>query len=206
VVAEEVGNKETSQTSQATRSAYNEIKIIELFGKEDPSININMEFLGLDLSKVPTQNMNDTKVFIIPFLYVIFTFINIKMTTKLSETAESKKKKEEEKLREEEEKAKKVAEKAKKKEFERELKKADKDAKAMIKTEVTEELEQKQQDDMPDVTGMTKGMNYLMPLLSISIAIVAPLGLSLYWLVSIILQLLERIAINAASKINEKEA
>ena len=59
---------------------------------------------------------------------------------------------------------------------------------------------------MPDVTGMTKGMNYLMPLLSISIAMVAPLGLSLYWLVSSSLQLLERVAINAASKINEKEA
>ncbi len=43
---------------------------------------INMEFLGLDLSKVPTQSLNDWKVYVIPGLYVITSFISIRITSK----------------------------------------------------------------------------------------------------------------------------
>ena len=41
----------------------------------------------------------------------------------------------------------------------------------------------------------------MMPIMSIMIAIIAPLGLALYWLVSNILMIIERLIIN---KINEK--
>ena len=46
-------------------------------------LNINMDFLGLDLSKVPNENLNDYKVYIIPLLYVISSFISIKLTTNM---------------------------------------------------------------------------------------------------------------------------
>ncbi len=42
---------------------------------------INMEFLGLDLSKVPTESLNDWRVYIIPILYVITSFVSIKINT-----------------------------------------------------------------------------------------------------------------------------
>ena len=43
---------------------------------------------------------------------------------------------------------------------------------------------------------MTNNMNYMMPIMSISISLIAPLGLSLYWLVSNILQLAEKFVID----------
>ena len=43
---------------------------------------------------------------------------------------------------------------------------------------------------------MNKSMSYMMPIMSISIAAIAPLGLALYWLVSNILMILERLIIN----------
>ena len=50
---------------------------------------------------------------------------------------------------------------------------------------------------------MTKSMNTMMPFMSIVIAIIAPLGLSLYWLVSNILQLFEKIIVDKV--MNKKE-
>ena len=47
---------------------------------------------------------------------------------------------------------------------------------------------------------MTKSMSYMMPIMSISIAFIAPLGLALYWLVSNLLMTIERIAIELFSK------
>ena len=41
-----------------------------------------------------------------------------------------------------------------------------------------------------------KSMSLVMPIMSISISMVAPLGLALYWLVSNVLMILERIIIN----------
>lgn len=119
-------------------------------------LRINMEFLGLDLSKVPTQSLNDWKVYIIPVLYVITSFISIRITTK---TQMSKSKNEEEKA---------------------------------------PELESMEQ--------MNKSMSYMMPIMSISIAVIAPLGLALYWLVSNILMIVERLVINKfMSSKEEKE-
>ena len=43
---------------------------------------------------------------------------------------------------------------------------------------------------------MNKSMSYMMPIMSISIAAIAPLGLALYWLVSNILMIFERLIIN----------
>lgn len=152
-------------TESGETSSYPEIKIIEKKASEDEHVYINMDFLGLDLSKVPMQNLSDIKVLIIPILYVITTFINIKIMTNLN-NAKSKN--------------------------------TDKKAITDGKNEDTME------EQLQSMQQMTNSMNYMMPIMSIAIAIIAPLGLSLYWLVKNILQLLERLLLNKF--MNKEEA
>lgn len=134
---------EISAENDGKISNYYEIEIIQKKAAQDENIKVNMDFLGLDLSKVPSQNMTDIKVYIIPILYVISSIFSIKMTTG----------------------------KTKKKE--------------------------QNGSSEPDMTQqMNKSMSYMMPIMAVSIAFVAPLGLALYWLISNILMILERIVIN----------
>ena len=42
---------------------------------------------------------------------------------------------------------------------------------------------------------MSKSMSYMMPIMTLSIAFIAPLGLALYWLVSNVLMIGERVII-----------
>ena len=51
---------------------------------------------------------------------------------------------------------------------------------------------------------MTKQMNIMMPLMSVSIALIAPLGLALYWLVSNLLMIVERLVLNKVLKDEEE--
>lgn len=118
---------------------------------------INMEFLSLDLSKVPTQSLNDWKVYVIPGLYVITSFISIRITTK------SQKK----------------------------MQELNKSKNIVVDGDKPEEL-----DQMENMQQMSNSMMYMMPIMSITIAAVAPLGLALYWLVSNILMIVERVAID----------
>ena len=152
-------------TESGETSSYPESKIIEKKASEDENVYINMDFLGLDLSKVPMQNLSDIKVLIIPILYVITTFINIKIMTNLN-NAKSKN--------------------------------TDKKAITDGKNEDTME------EQLQSMQQMTNSMNYMMPIMSIAIAVIAPLGLSLYWLVKNILQLLERLLLNKF--MNKEEA
>ncbi|HJJ10793.1 MAG TPA: YidC/Oxa1 family membrane protein insertase [Clostridiaceae bacterium] len=134
---------EISAENDGKISNYYEIEIIQKKAAQDENIKVNMDFLGLDLSKVPSQNMTDIKVYIIPILYVISSIFSIKMTTG--------------------------------------------------KTNKKEQNGSSQ----PDMTQqMNKSMSYMMPIMAVSIAFVAPLGLALYWLISNILMILERIVIN----------
>lgn len=159
--------QEITESNQS--SNYMEIRIIELKSQDDDRVYLNMNFLGLDLSKVPMQNWKDPKVFIVPVLYIITTFINIKISTNMTS---GKKKKEDNK----------------------EVEVVDKDKK-----------EETQEDQLESMQQMTKSMNYMMPIMSIAIALIAPLGLSLYWFVSNTLQLVERFAINFFMKKKENE-
>ncbi len=124
---------------------------------------VNMNFLGLDLSKVPTQDLTDIKVLIIPVLYVISSFISIRMST----NSTNKKKKE----------------------------KLIGDGKNNSEPEEYDPMEQ-----------ANKSMSWFMPIMSISIACIAPLGLALYWLMNNILMILERIILNKILKVNKEEA
>lgn len=62
-------------------SNYSEIEIIQKKSEQNDDIKINMNFMGLDLSKVPSQNLKDFTVYIIPILYVISSVFSIKLTT-----------------------------------------------------------------------------------------------------------------------------
>ncbi len=72
----------TEETGAALR--YEEIAIIKEKSDEDSNVSLNMNFLGLDLSDVPTQNSSDLKVYIIPTLYVLTSVISTKLTTSLN--------------------------------------------------------------------------------------------------------------------------
>ena len=156
------------------KSSYREIAVISYKGNEDSRVYLNMNFLGLDLTKVPMQNLKDLKVYIIPVLYIITMFVNIKINTRLMKTKEQLDK-------EKEEKAKKKLEATNKDDENKDDEKFDAEVVA---------------DELPDMQSMTKSMNYMMPIMSIFIGIIAPLGLSLYWLLSNVLNTVERLAIS----------
>lgn len=170
---------EQIKTEDGKASAYPEIQIIQTKSAEDSEVAINMDFLGLDLSKVPNQNLKDITVYIIPVLYVITSFVSIKMTNNMQDKAKEKKKADKEK---------KAAEN-----------KENDEEKALISEE-----EAKSEEAMEAMQDMTKSMNYMIPIMSITIAFIAPLGLALYWLVSNIAMIIERIIINKISE-NKKE-
>lgn len=104
IPAEEIG-KYTTQLQEAgklTSNVYPEIDIIreqqwlKEKNPEDPNIDriaMQMNFLGLDLSKVPQQNMTDYTVYIIPVLYILSSFISIRMTTAMQQKQNKEKQK-----------------------------------------------------------------------------------------------------------------
>ena len=149
-------------------AAYPEIQVIQRKADANEAVNINMDFFGLDLSKVPNQNIKDYTVYIIPLLYVITSFISIKITN-------NKKKKE--KLPQIEEKT---------------------------GSRENDPAADKKEESLEAMQEMTNSMNYMIPIMSISIAFIAPLGLALYWLMSNILIIIERLVIDKIIKNKEE--
>ena len=166
---QEDGGKTVSQV-------YPEIDIIREYNwlkeknPEDEYIdraNLQMNFLGLDLSKIPQQNMTDYTVYIIPVLYILSSFISIKMTTAMQNKNKKDKEKED----------------------------------VQIDGNTGKELvPQEEENEMDAVMQTNKMMSWMMPIMSISIAFVAPLGLALYWLVSNILMIIERLVLDKIIK------
>lgn len=137
-------NVENREELEKKREEYNQLRI-------------NMNFLGIDLSKVPTQSLNDWKVYIIPVLYVLTSFASIKLTTATQNKNKKKK------------------------------------AEVVVNDG---EPKEEEPDPMEQMQAMNKSMNYMLPVMSVMIAIIAPLGLALYWLMSNILMIIERLVIN----------
>lgn len=166
---EVIKNYTTEITESGESSSYPEIKIIETKSNDDANVSINMNFLGLDLSKVPMQNYKDVKVFIIPTLYVLLTFVNIKIMNNMT-------------------------------------KKKDKNSSKVKALEKGKDDEaEKEESEMESMQNMTNSMNWMIPIMSVAVALIAPLGLSLYWLVSNILQLGERLILDLIANKKEKE-
>ncbi|MCI8384653.1 MAG: YidC/Oxa1 family membrane protein insertase [Clostridia bacterium] len=163
--------EQLKEEGKEVSSAYPEIDLIREYNwlkeknPEDANIeklNLQMNFLGLDLSKIPQQNMNDYTVYIIPILYILSSFISIRLTTAM-QTKQNQKKKE-----------------------------------AVIDGETGEEV--KEENEMDAVMQTNKMMSWMMPIMSISIAFIAPLGLALYWLISNVLMILERVVLDRVIK------
>ena len=153
---------EISENSE-TRDAYPEISIIREKGAEDERVYINMEFLGLDLSSIPSKDFSDWKTYVIPVLYVITTFASMKITTSMQKQKEKEKK------------------------------------------AISEDGEKKEED--VDVMAQTsKNMTYMMPIIAVSISLIAPLGLALYWLTNNILMIAERLVLNKVIVDKEEES
>ena len=150
---EEIKQNESGETNQ---TMYPEIEIIKEKGSQDERVNINMEFLGLDLSSVPISNLSDFRVYIIPVLYVISSFISIR----ISNTVTNKNKKEQ---------------------------------------------EGEEPSEMEAILQANKSMMYIMPIMSVSISMVAPLGLALYWLISNVLMVVEKLILNKVMDSKEEE-
>ncbi len=152
--------------------SYSEIDIIrevdylkEKFPEDEnlEKINLNMNFCGLDLSKIPQQNLGDWTVYIIPVLYIISTFISMRITTSMQ----------------------------------------NKDKKKDEVIDITENKGEKEEErnEMEDAMAQSnKMMSWMMPIMSVSISLVAPLGLALYWLVNNILMIGERLVLNKIIK------
>lgn len=150
---------------------YIEIAIIKSLGKTKKDVSLNMDFLGLDLSDVPSKNYNNPKVFIIPVLYVSTSILSMKLNTAMME---DKKKKDEKN---------KVVE-------------ANKEDEKLVKVD-------KNSEEEDAMASMSKSMRYMMPIMTVSIALIAPLGLALYWFVSNLLMILERLFVNKFVKEEE---
>lgn len=150
---------------EGNNSGYAEIEIINRFGNQDERVHLNMEFLGLDLSKVPSSSLNDWKVYIIPVLYVISSIFSIKLTNNFNKKKDNKK----------------------------------------AITDGNEVAVKEEPNELEAMEAMNKNMMYMMPLMSVFIAFIAPLGLALYWFISNILIIIEKIIIDVVIKHKEEK-
>ena len=161
-----INDYKTQLQQEGNNQTYAEIAIINRFGAEDERVRLNMDFLGLDLSKVPSSNLNDWTVYIIPLLYVISSVASIKLTNNIN------------------------------------MKKKDK-KKAI--TDGTEVLPAEEPSELEAMEAMNKNMMYMLPLMSVFIAFIAPLGLALYWFISNVLMIIERLIIDAVMRHKEEK-
>lgn len=155
--------QQISESSDKTLR-YREIAIIKEMGKKDANVYLNMDFLGLDLSDIPSENYTNWKVYIIPVLYVFTSFISTKIISMTTKDPEEK------------------------------------DDKASATKE--DKPENKEAEAM---TEMNKQMQLMVPIMSVSIALIAPLGLALYWLVGNLFTLCERLLLNKFFKKGKEE-
>ena len=164
--------QQLKDNGMSINQAYSEIDIIreldylkEKFPDDQnlDKINLNMNFCGLDLSKIPQQNLGDWTVYIIPILYIISTFVSMRITTSMQ--------------------------------------KKNKEKDGVI--DITENKDEKEEEknEMEDVMEQSnKMMSWMMPIMSVSISLVAPLGLALYWLVNNVLMIGERLVLDKIIK------
>lgn len=173
VPSENINNyiSQLQEDGKSISNVYPEIDLIREYNwlkeknPEDANVdklNLKMNFLGLDLSKIPQQNMTDYTVYIIPVLYILSSFISIKMTTA------------------------------------KQAKMSQENKKSVIDAETGEEV--KEENEMDTIMQTNKMMSWMMPIMSISIAFVAPLGLALYWLINNLLMIAERIILDKVIK------
>ncbi len=171
VIENEIVEIKKVNGEESISKGYPEMSVIKYLKQNNDTENqmyINMDFLGLDLSKVPQENFGDWKVFVIPVLYVISSILSIKLTTNMTNKKKEKKEKNEEK--------------------------------ALLTEENKAEMDQEEM-----AAQMNKSMSLMMPILSVSVSLIAPLGLALYWLINNIIMMIERLMLNKLFSKEEEE-
>lgn len=130
------------------------IDISEIKDEELDALNINMEFLGLNLAQVPT-NTTDWKAYIIPILYVFVSIISLRLTNP-------------------------------------------------TKTKKKNAKEDNEKEEFDPMLQMNKNMNIMFPIMYLTVALIAPLGLALYWLTNSLLMIIEKLTLNKILKDEEE--
>ena len=75
-----------------TKSAYSEIEVIkEAKTNENIDVDLNMDFLGIDLSNVLISDFNNWTTYIIPILYVSSSILSIKLNSMTTQGKKDKK-------------------------------------------------------------------------------------------------------------------
>ena len=174
--------KIAQENELTTNSAYPEIELIReisdirnlenaeenkdnINSEELDSMNLNMDFFGLNLAQVPTQS-SDWKAYIIPVLYVLVAVLSMKITNPATNNKPQ------------------VIEPVENKE-----------EKSLTKTE----------EEFDPMAQMNKNMNMMFPVMYLAVALIAPLGLALYWLMNSLLMIVERLALNKLLKDEEEK-
>ena len=144
------------------RDAYPEIAIIREKAAGDERVYINMEFFGLDLSSIPSKDFSEWKTYVIPVLYVITTFISMKVTTTMQKKSKKGKL-------------------------------------------LTDGQDKEEPEEINVMEQTNRNMTYMMPIIAVSVSLIAPLGLALYWLTNNVLMIGERVILNAVIKDKEEK-
>ena len=148
-IIREIDSIKNLKKDDQEENSQEKIDLSEINDEELDNMNINMEFLGLNLAQVPTKS-SDWKAYIIPFLYVIISIVSMKMTTMNTNKNEN-------------------------------------------------------DEEFDAVAQMNKNMTYTFPIMYLAVALIAPLGLALYWLMNSLLMIVERVILNKLFKDEEEE-
>ena len=162
--ADKIKEIEENKVAEGQEQSEQEKKAIENIDE----LYINMNFLGIDLSKVPTQSLNDYRVYIIPVLYVISSFISMRFATSMQKQASKM------------------------------------NDPIELNAEGDNKDQKEEKEEIDPLAQANKNMSLIMPIMSIAISLIAPLGLALYWLMNNILMIIEKLILNKVLK-NEEE-
>ena len=147
-IIREIDSIKNLKKDDQEENSEEKIDLSKINDEELDNMNINMEFLGLNLAQVPTKS-SDWKAYIIPFLYVIISIVSMKMTTMNTNKNEN-------------------------------------------------------DEEFDAVAQMNKNMTYTFPIMYLAVALIAPLGLALYWLMNSLLMIFERLILNKLLKDEEE--
>ena len=76
---------------------------------------------------------------------------------------------------------------------------------AMNNKKKDDNKENNSEEDFDPMVQMNKNMTFMMPIMYVLVALVAPLGLALYWLMNSLLMIVEKLALNKLFKDEEEE-
>lgn len=155
-------SEEEAKTEAQKDIRQKEMVIIRELGSTDEKVNINMEFLGLDLTNIPSEtikSISDLKepknlgIISIPILYIVMSFISFGVAQKDMEHMRQQSKN-----------------------------KDDNVVKVIEDKKENEDEEKFTGEDFQDaMMTSNKMMKYILPIMIFSVSMVTSLGISIYW-------------------------